>query len=423
VFRLSARHAVILLGAALLGAATPLGFVAEGRDAPPPTSATDELGFSIFLERLWPLAQARGVNRATFDAAFTGLTEDPLAPGATTKQPEFERLLSAYFTEAVNATRIARGQALAQQYRSELGEIEHRYGVPRAIIIAAWGMESDYGRFRGDKDLIRSLATLAFRRHDRDLFVDELLNALVILQKGAVGREKMKGSWAGAMGDPQFLPSAYLKYAVSYRGDGFADIWDKPSDTLASIGNFLAASGWNAALPWGLEVALPKNFAFTTLHADFADFARAGVTAADGSPLPASGNATLFVPGGAGGPVFLLSDNYWVLKAYNNSDSYALSLACLGDRIAGRGGLHGVWPKAQKLWSRGEKTEIQTLLKKLTFYDDTIDGKFGQASRDAIHAFQIEIHDAPADGIGRDDLLARLRARASGEASAPDAKR
>jgi membrane-bound lytic murein transglycosylase B len=423
LYRSLARHVVVLFYAAVIGAATPLGLVAEGRDAPPATSATDEAAFRAFLETLWPLAAARGVSRGTFDEAFAGLTEDPSAPGATTKQPEFERLLSTYFSEAVNTTRIARGQALAQQYRGELGEIEHRYGVPRAIILAAWGMESDYGRFRGDKDLIRSLATLAFRRRDRDLFVDELLNTLVILQKGAVGREKMKGSWAGAMGDPQFLPSAYLKYAVSYRGDGFADIWDRPSDTLASIGNFLAASGWNAALPWGLEVILPKNFGFATLHADFSDFARAGVTAADGSSLPASGNATLFLPGGAGGPAFLLTDNYWVLKAYNNSDSYALSLACLGDRIAGRGGLHGVWPKTQKLWSRSEKTEIQTLLKKLSFYDDTIDGKFGQASRDAIHAFQIETHDAPADGIGRGDLLARLRARAAGEASAPDAKR
>ncbi len=213
------------------------------------------------------------------------------------------------------------------------------------------------------------------------------------------------------MGDPQFMPSAYLKYAVSYRGAGTADIWNSPADTLASIGHFLRASGWNPALPWGMEVALPKNFGFKTLHADFREFAASGVKAADGAPLP-HGNATLFLPAGAAGPAFLLSDNYWVLKAYNNSDSYALSLACLGDRIEGRPGVRKAWPQHQKLWRRTEKVEIQHLLTKLGLYHGTFDGKFGQASRDAIHAFQIEAHDAPADGIGGPGLLALLRAKA-----------
>jgi membrane-bound lytic murein transglycosylase B len=368
--------------------------------------------FRGFLESLWPQAAARGVSRATFEQAFAGVTEDLSVPAAVVNQPEFERLLSAYFTEAVSPTRIARGQALARQYESELTNIEHRYGVPRAILLATWGMESDFGRYHGDKDVVRSLATLAFRRKDRDLFVEELLNALVILQKGLLPRDKMRGSWAGAMGDPQFMPSAFLKYAVSYSGGGFADIWESPADTLASIGNFLHTSGWNRALPWGLEVILPANFAFSALHADFRDFAAAGVRAADGSALPPAGKATLFLPAGAVGPAFLLSDNYWVLKIYNNSDSYALSLACLGDRIVGRAGLHRAWPKHQKLWSRSDKIEIQRLLTRLELYRGTLDGKFGQASRDAIHAFQIEAHDLPADGIGRADLLTRLRAKA-----------
>ncbi len=273
-------------------------------------------------------------------------------------------------------------------------------------------MESDFGRDRGDKDVIRSLATLAFHRRDNDLFANELLSALVILQRGQLTRARLVGSWAGAMGDPQFMPSAYLKYAVSYRGTSTADIWNDPADTLASIGHFLRASGWNPALPWGVEVVLPKTFGFKTLHADFRDFAAAGVKAVSGAPLP-RGNATLFLPAGAGGPAFLLSDNYWVLKAYNNSDSYALSLACLGDRIEGRSGLRRVWPQHQKLWRRSAKIEIQQLLTKLGLYGGTFDGKFGQASRDAIHAFQIEAHDTPADGIGGANLLALLRAKAS----------
>ncbi len=404
----------ILLCSALF-TAWPWGAIATVQNAAQPAESLGEASaFRAFLESLWPQASARGISRGTFDQAIVGLTEDPSVPAAVGQQPEFERFLSAYFAEAVSPTRIARGQALARQYRGELADTERRYGVPRAILLAAWGMESDFGRLRGDKDVIRSLATLAFRRQDRDLFVEELLNALVILQKGALPRDKMRGSWAGAMGDPQFLPSAFLKYAVSYGGDRFADIWNRPADTLASIGNFLRASGWNRALPWGFEVIVPANFAFATLHADFHDFAAVGIATADGSALPPTGKATLFLPAGAGGPAFLLSDNYWVLKAYNNSDSYALSLACLGDRIVGLAGLHRAWPKNQKLWSRSDKIEIQKLLTRLKLYQGTLDGKFGQASRDAIHAFQIEVHDVPADGIGRADLLTLLRASAGG---------
>jgi membrane-bound lytic murein transglycosylase B len=424
--RLFARsiRTVVLLCALLIGGVALFGPARAASDTPAPASdVADPSAFRAFLAALWPQAAAHGVSRETFDRAFDGVSEDKSAPSATDKQAEFDKPLSAYFGEAVSVTRIARGRALALQWQSELGEIEHRYGVPREILLAAWGVESDFGRVRGDKDLIRSLATLAFRRKDRDLFVEELLNALVILQKGAVGREKMQGSWAGAMGDPQFLPSAYLKYAVSYSGGGFADIWDRPPDTLASIGNFLGTSGWNRAVPWGLEVVLPANFAFTTLHADFRDFAAAGVEAADGASLPGAGKATLFLPSGAGGPAFLLSENYWVLKAYNNSDSYALSLACLGDRIAGRPGLHALWPKAEKQWSRNDKAEIQKLLTRLALYAGTIDGKFGQASRDAIHAFQIETRDFPADGVGRADLLARLRARVTGGETPAAAKK
>lgn len=372
----------------------------------------DDGGFHTFLESLWPQAAARGVSHATFDQTLRGLTEDPSVPIALGKQPEFERLLSAYFVGAVSPTRIARGRALAASYSRELAVIARRTGVPRAILLAAWGMESDFGRDRGNKDVVRSLATLAFHRRDTDLFTNEFLSTLVILQKGAIPREKLIGSWAGAMGDPQFLPSAYLKYAVNYAGSGTPDIWDNPADTLASIGNFLRQSGWNPALPWGVEVVLPRSFGFRTLHEDFADFAAAGVRAPDGSPMP-KGKATLFLPAGAAGPAFLLSDNYWVLKVYNNSDSYALSLACLGDRIVGKPGLHKAWPQKQKLWSRTDKIDMQKLLTRLGLYHGTFDGKFGQASRDAIHAFQAEVHDAPADGIGGANLLALLRARVS----------
>jgi hypothetical protein len=211
------------------------------------------------------------------------------------------------------------------------------------------------------------------------------------------------------MGGPQFLPSAYLKYAVSADGAAFADIWDKPQDSLASIANFLRQSGWRPGLPWGMEVMLPKGFDFGSLRRDFQAFAALGVVSASGGPLPAAGEATLFLPSGAAGPAFLLSDNYWVLKLYNNSDSYAIALGRLADRIKGEGELRASWPAKERFLSRSEKAEIQHLLEKRGFYHGAIDGRFGQASRDAIHDFQVSVKADPADGHGAMEVLKRLR--------------
>ena len=337
------------------------------------------------------------------------MTPDPAVASAPARQSEFERPFSAYFEQAVAERRIAEGRALARQWAAELNAIAARTGVPGSILLAAWGMESDFGRSMGSKDVIRSLATLAFRQPERPLFRDELLAALVILAKRSVPRSKMTGSWAGAMGGPQFLPSAYLKDGVSFSGSGAPDIWTNVPDILASIAAFLKASGWARGRPWGMEVRAPSSFDYSTLHADFRRWAALGFIRADGARLPAQGAATLFFPEGAKGPAFLLADNYWVIKTYNNSDAYALSFACLADAIAGGSGLHKPWPKGVKLWPRSEKMEMQQLLRKLGFYKGIIDGQFGPTSRDAIHAFQISIGDQPADGIGGPDLLERLR--------------
>jgi hypothetical protein len=214
------------------------------------------------------------------------------------------------------------------------------------------------------------------------------------------------------MGGPQFLPSAFLKYAVSYTGRGSPDIWNNPLDSLASIANFLRQSGWQPGLAWGAEVILPENFGFASLHGGFAAFAAQDVKSANGDPFP-QGDATLFLPSGATGPAFLLSANYWVLKAYNNSDSYALSLALLAQRIEGKPAPRGHWPKAEIFLSRTQKAEIQRLLEKLGHYHGEIDGRFGQASRDAIHDFQISIGAAPADGFATPNLLVQLAAEVS----------
>jgi membrane-bound lytic murein transglycosylase B len=365
--------------------------------------------FQEFLQRLQPLAESKGVRRETLARVFYGLEPDPGAPTVSSRQPEFDKPYKNYLADAVSARRIAQGQAMLRRYGAELGRIEKTYGVPREIVLAAYGIETDYGRVKGGKDIIRTLATLAFTRPDRPLFVDELIDALIILDRGEVPREKLRGSWAGAMGGPQFLPSAYLKYAVSYDGSGFADIWDNPRDVFASIANFLRGSGWTPRLSWGFEVILPQNFSFPFLRKSFGDFAQHGVVAANGKALPAKGEATLFLPSGSKGPAFLLSDNYWVLKAYNNSDAYALSLGHLADRIGGAPGLRGRFPESEPMLSRAEKAEMQRLLARLRHYQGTIDGRFGQASRDAIHAFQKSIAAHPADGYGSADVLRRLR--------------
>jgi membrane-bound lytic murein transglycosylase B len=383
-------------------------------EAPPShQTAASPAGFQDFLQSLWPLAEQKDISRTTFDAAFAGLEPDPGVPAAAERQAEFERPLKSYLDEAASPRRIARGREGLRARRAELSNLEERFGVPAAIVLAAFGLESDYGRAKGDKDIIRSLATLAYLRPDRPIFRDELLSALLILDKGGVARAAMKGSWAGAMGGAQFLPSAYLKYAVSYAPGGAPDIWTNPLDNLASIANFLRRSGWQPGLFWGTEVILPNNFSFTSLHKSFAAFAADGVKSTSGEAFP-QGDATLFLPSGAAGPAFLLSANYWVLKEYNNSDSYALSLALLSDRIEGKGALHGQWPKNEVFLSRTQKAEIQRLLERLGFYHGVIDGRFGQASRDAIHDFQTSIKAAPADGFATPELLRRLTEQAGG---------
>lgn len=374
----------------------------DAASAPLPAS-----GFQAFLQGLWPLAQQSGISRQTFDVALAGMTPDPALAAASNSQAEFDKPLKSYLAEAVSPKRITRGRECLNSWRAELSTIEQRYGVPATIILAAYGIETDYGKAKGEKDVIRSLATLAYVRQDRPVFRDELIGALVMLDKSGIDRAAMKGSWAGAMGGPQFLPSAFLKYAVSYAGAAAPDIWNTPLDSLVSIANFLRQSGWQPDLPWGMEVILPGDFGFAFLHGSFASFAAKGVKSASGESFP-QGEATLFLPSGAAGPALLLSANYWVLKVYNNSDSYALSLALLAGRIKGAPALRGHWPEGEVFLSRTQKAEIQRLLAKLGFYHGDIDGRFGQASRDAIHDFQLSIKAGPADGFATPELLDRL---------------
>ncbi len=368
--------------------------------------------FSSFLESLWPAAKAAGVRRETFESAIAGLTPDPSVPRSSGGQPEFEKPLQTYYREAVSAGRIAKGRALAAQYQGELAAIEQRFGVPGEICLAAWGMESDFGRARGGHDIVRTLATLAYVRPDRPVFRDEFAAALLIIDRGEVARRNLVGSWAGAMGDPQFLPSAYLKYAVSAGGGEAApDIWTSAPDILASIASFMHGNGWAANQPWIEDVVLPQGFAFPTLHASAADWAALGLRRGDGRAPAGDGEAALFLPSGAAGPAFLLFPDYFVIKQYNNSDSYALSLGSLAQRIAGGAAPTVAWPAKPINLSRKDKAFIQARLAALGLYDGTQDGKLGPRARDAIHAYQLKVGLQPADGFATSALVASLKAR------------
>ncbi|MBE7198544.1 MAG: lytic murein transglycosylase, partial [Parafilimonas terrae] len=287
----------------------------------------EEADLRGFLAALRPDAAARGVSDATFDAAFRGVTApDRAVLARTRRQGEFSRPVWDYLVGAVTPARIARGRTRAAALAGPLRAIEARTGVPGSVVMAIWGVESDFGASAGTVPTIRALTTLALARHRGDLFRDELLDALRILQRGDITPARMSGSWAGAMGQVQFLPSTYLAHAVDFDGDGHRDIWGNEGDALASIAAYLKDLGWKPGLSWGYEVTLPPDFDLTRYAGDLSDFASRGVRRTDGGALPKAGAASLFLPGGLGGPVFLLTDNFEVLRGYNTSDSYALAV-------------------------------------------------------------------------------------------------
>ncbi len=366
-------------------------------------------GFAGLLQSLWPDAQAQGVRRETFDAVVAGLTPDNGLPRSSIGQPEFDKPLQAYYREAASPGRIAQGRQLAVTYAAVLSAAESKYGVPGEIALAAWGMESDFGRTRGSRDILRTLATLAWTRTDRPVFRDELVAALVILDRGGISRQRLVGSWAGAMGDPQFLPSAYLKYAVSAGGGAAPDIWDDPADIVTSVASFLHAEGWAAGQPWIEEVVLPQGFGFPTLHATAAEWAAQDLRRPDGRAPAGAGDAALFLPSGTPGPAFLLFPNYFVIKQYNNSDSYALSFGSMAQRIAGAPPLVTPWPAKPVNLPRKDKAFIQAKLTEKGLYTGPQDAKFGPKARDSIHVYQLQA-GLPADGFATPALVASLRA-------------
>jgi membrane-bound lytic murein transglycosylase B len=360
--------------------------------------------FRACLEGLWPDAARRGVSRPTFDAHTAGLTPDLKIMDLLDAQPEFTKALWDYLDVLVNDARIQRGREMLAKYRATFDAVEKAYGVDRHIVAAIWGIESNYGTAIGDRSVVRSTATLACVGRRQGYFREEFLSTLEILEHGDVLPEHLKGSWAGAFGPTQFMPTSFKRYAVDFDGDGRRDVVDSVPDVIASTANNLKMDGWMPGQAWGYEVAVPQGFNYLQ------DWERLGLRRANGKPFPRpTDRAYLLAPAGIRGPSFLMLQNFRVIMKYNPAEAYALAIGHLADRLRGEGALVQPWPRDERVLSLAERYELQQLLVSRGFdVGGDPDGQLGPKSRVAIMNFQAQTGLVP-DGFASSTLLDRLR--------------
>jgi len=388
-----------------------------------PPAVSGDMIFDAWASAFYPKALKAGVPREVLDREMAGLTPDPRVAARDSRQPEFSQPISVYIKAAVTEGPIAKGERERAEV-PQLSEIEQRFGVPREILIAVWSRESAFGAIQGDFDVIRSMASLAAQGRRRDWAEGELIAALKIIASGEASRGQLKGSWAGAMGQTQFIPSAYLSTAVDGDGDGKRDIWASAADSLASAANLLAKGGWRRGESWAKEVTVPPDFDFSLSEGPKLPpeaWQTMGVARADGLPwsdADKASEAQLLAPAGASGPIFLLFPNHFVIRKYNNSVAYALAVGLLADRIAGGGPLVKPWPAEVPL-SLADRMTAQRALVALGFNPGTPDGVVGMGTRTALRAWQ-KARGLVADGYLSPDMVERLKAEA-GAATVPGA--
>ncbi len=382
------------------------------------SNAQTAKGFQNWIRSFWPTAQAEGISSKTYNAAFAGVEFDSSVIKRATNQPEFVKPIWSYMDGAVSDVRIKNGQKMKRQHASLLAKLERAYGVDRHILLAIWGMETAYGSIFSNKALIKptiqSLAMLAYADPKRSSFGrTQLLAALKILQNGDIAPSQMVGSWAGAMGHTQFIPTTFLLKAVDFDGDGHRDIWNSVPDALASSANLLKDAGWETGKTWGYEVSLPSSFAFELADGSttktLADWEKLGVKRVHGRVFPRPDDlAQLIMPAGYRGPAFLILKNFSVIKRYNNATSYALAIGHLADRIRGGGSFAHEWPRSDRMLLTSEREEVQTILNRLGYDTGGVDGQLGSRSRAAIRHWQKKVGLVP-DGFASGDLLEALR--------------
>lgn len=390
--------------------ASPQAESATEATRPSAPAALPQQNFEQWQEAFREEALQVGIPAQVFDRAFAGVTPDPTVITADRSQPEFTRPVWQYLEGALAAQRVTTGRRLLRQHEATLEAIEARYGVDRNALVAIWGLESNFGKIMGDKSVIRSLATLAHEGRRPDFAKSQLLAALQILQQGDVSPENLRGSWAGAMGQTQFIPTTYNSYAVDFDGDGRRDIWTSAADALASAARYLQASGWKRGQPWGFEVMLPSGFDYaladSSIRKPLSEWQRLGLRGLPAGDPEAS--ASLLLPAGHQGPAFLVLDNFRTVLRYNNSSSYALAIGLLSERFNGGGHIRGSWPLGEQPLSRAERIELQERLLARGFNPGVADGIIGANTRSAIRSLQQQL-GWPADGHPTQELLGRLR--------------
>ncbi|MBB3191294.1 lytic murein transglycosylase [Halomonas cerina] len=385
---------------------------AAATDVDTPETKEEARDFATWLARFRRQARAEGIAEATLDKALDGIRYRSRVIELDRSQPEFVRPIWQYLDSAVSPARVATGRVRLAEHRDTARPIATRYGVPAEVLVAIWGIESNYGGNFGDFPTLEALATLAFEGRRRDFARGELLAALRIIEAGDISPGRMVGSWAGAMGHTQFLPSSYLAYAVDADEDGRRDIWGSIPDVLASTAHYLDEAGWREGQPWGLEVRLPEDFDYAL--AELAErrpaheWAAQGVRTLGGEPLPEFEAASVIVPAGARGPAFLVGPNFRAILRYNNATSYALAVGTLADRITGRGAVQAAWPRDEQPLRRDQVRELQQRLNARGYDVGAPDGILGPNTRRGLRAFQHSIGQTP-DGFATLTLLERLK--------------
>ena len=376
-------------------------------------TVTSNSGLERWIDGFRGRALAHGISATTFDRAFRSVRYNDYVIDKDRNQGEFTKAIWDYLDKAVSDDRVSNGQNALRENRALLDRIEAAYGVEKEVVVAVWGLESAYGAVMGDIPLIEALATLAYDTRRGSFFEDQLIAALKIVEAGNVTPERMTGSWAGAMGHTQFIPTSYLAYAVDFTGDGKRDIWsDNPADALASTAAYLAHFGWQKDQPWGVEVRLPADFDFALsgerTKRSPAEWAALGIRDAEGRVVPDHGPASILLPAGARGAAFMIFPNFHVIERYNAADAYVIGIGHLSDRIRGGGPIRASWPRDDRALVLTERVELQERLTKAGFDTGGADGKIGPRTVAAVRAYQRSV-GLVTDGYASLDILKRLR--------------